>query len=148
MEKLKFDSKKVNYIVTGIILACAILSLVFCFLPFSKTLVGSPITGLDLLKYKNTTLVGSMITLIVCLALDVAFMVFYLALKIFDKKFSVNDLLVKILLIVNSLLGILSIVMLTLVAREIANLQVFIYLVLSLIIVSSITKIYNIYRVL
>ena len=148
MEKLKFDSKKVNYIVTGIILACAILSLVFCFLPFSKTLVGNSITGLDLLKYQNATLVGSMITLIVCLALDVAFMVFYLALKIFDKKFSVSDLLVKILLIVNSLLGILSIVMLTLVAREIANLQVFIYLVLSLIIVSSITKIYNIYKVL
>lgn len=148
MEKLKFDSKKVNYIVTGIILACAILSLVFCFLPFTKTLVGTSVTGLDLLKYKNATLVGSMITLVVCLVLDMAFMLFYLSLKIFDKKFSVSDLLVKILLVVNSLLGILSIIMLTLVAREIANLQAFIYVILSLIIVSSVTKIYNIYKVL
>lgn len=148
MEKLKFDSKKVNYIVTGIILACAILSLVFCFLPFTKTLVGTSVTGLDLLKYKNATLVGSMITLVVCLALDMAFMLFYLSLKIFDKKFGVSDLLVKILLVVNSLLGILSIIMLTLVAREIANLQAFIYVILSLIIVSSVTKIYNIYKVL
>ena len=145
MEKLSFDSRKVNYYVVGAILLCAILSLIFCFLPFSKTLIGNTISGIGLLKYKNSVIIGSMITLVVCLCLDIVFCLFLVSTKIFA-NFKVNDLLVKILLIVNSLLGILSIIMLTLVAREIANLQVFIYLVLALIIVSSITKIYNIYR--